>query len=96
MQMKRKNLKMLRNSIQHILYYKQQSKNELNRLLKFLILTVYILIPFNIAEVLRKTYLPKHEIFLSFFFWAICILLIVYWIPNKKEYKEWKKNHSTF
>lgn len=87
---------MLRNTIQHYLYNKQQQKNELIKLLKFLRMPIYTLLIFNVVEIFRKMFFPEYEFFLSFIFWAIVILLIFYWIPNKKEYAEWKKTHSTF
>jgi predicted ferric reductase len=87
---------LLRNSIQHYEYNKQQQKNELSKLLKLLRLPIYVLIIFNIAEIFRKAYFSDCELGLSFMFWAVCIMLIVYWLPNKKEYAEWKKTHSTF
>ena len=87
---------MLRNTTQHFFYHKQQTLNEISNLLSFLIKCVYILIPFNVIELFRKYYFPDTEFFLSFMFWTVCLLLIVYWMPNKKEYLEWKKTHSTF
>lgn len=87
---------MIRYSIQHYLYNKQQQKNELINLLKFLKLPVYLIMVFNIIELFRKVYFPNYEFFLSFMFWIVTILLILYWMPTKKEYGEWKKIHSTF
>lgn len=88
---------MLRNTIQHYLYHKEQFKIELSKFLKLFIICIYVLIPFQVVEALRKAINPLSEFFLSFMFWAVVILLIIYWIPNKKEYREWvKKNHSTF
>lgn len=87
---------MIRYSIQHYLYNKQQQKNELINLLKFLKLPVYLIMVFNIIELFRKVYFPNYEFFLSFMFWTVTILLILYWMPTKKEYGEWKKIHSTF
>lgn len=88
---------MLRNTIQHYLYHKQQELNEISKLVKLLTVCVYVLIPFQIVEIIREYNFPDKEFFLSFMFWAVVILLIVYWIPNKKEFREWmKKNHSTF
>jgi len=87
---------MLRNSIQHYEYNKLQQKNELSKMLKLLRLPIYILISFNIAELSRKIFFSDYEFGLSFMFFAVIIVLIYYWMPNKKEYIEWKKTHSTF
>lgn len=87
---------MLRNSIQHQLYYEQRGKDELTKLIKFLKLPVYIILIFNVIEALRQAFFPSYVFGLSFMFWGICMMFIFYWIPNKKEYAEWVKNHSTF
>lgn len=87
---------MLRNTIQHQLYYEQQGRNELSKLLSFLRIPVYTLLIFTTVEAIRNLLFPQYEFFLSFMFWAVCIILIFYWMPNKKEYVEWVKKHSTF
>lgn len=86
---------MLKHTPQHYEYWKHQIRTELSKFLKLMIVIVYILIPFQIVEAIRKAINPLAEFFLSFMFWSVVMLLILYWMPNKKEYKEWvEKNHS--
>lgn len=85
---------MLKNSIQHFQYIKEKERIELSKLLKFMRIPVYILITLNTIEIIRKNFYPNTEFFLSFIFWAITILLILYWIPDKKEYEEWVKKKT--
>jgi len=84
---------MLRNSIQHYLYHKQKEKEQFNKLLKLLRIGMYTLLTFNIIEVLRQYFFSSYEFGLSFMFWAICLILIYYWLPTKKEYEKWKKEN---
>lgn len=88
---------MLKNTIQGYLYHRQEELYEIGKMLKLIIICVYIILPFAIVESIRQTFFYNQEFFLSFMFWITVILLIVYWMPNKKELKEWrKKSHSTF
>lgn len=88
---------MLNNTTQHYLYFKQQVINEIISMIKLLKICVYVLIPFNVVEMIKNIYFPEYEFYLSLMFWVIVILLIFYWMPTKKEYRDWmKKNQSTF
>lgn len=88
---------MIKNSIQHFLFLENEIKQEFIKFIKFLKLLVFFNIPFAILDTLTKIYLGEDAIIFSgYMFFASVILLIVYWIPTKKEMKEWHKNHSTF
>jgi hypothetical protein len=88
---------MLRNTIQHYLYHKQKEKEEFSKFLKIFILIVYFNIPYAVLDAIVKNFVGENIIiFSSYMFFAGTILLIYYWMPNKKEYAEWRKNHSTF
>jgi len=87
---------MLRNTVQHYLYWKQNIRNEIGNFLKLFIIIVYSIVPFGVIEVIRQQFFSSTEFFLSLMFWVVVILLIIYWMPNKKELIEWKKTHSTF
>lgn len=87
---------MLKNTIQHVLYHRQQTINEITNFTIFFKKIVYLIVPFGIVELIRQKFFYNTEFFLSFMFWAVVILLIVYWMPTKKEYKAWvKNNHAT-
>jgi hypothetical protein len=89
---------MLRNSIQHYLYYKQKEKETFINFLKLMKVIVYFNIPFAVLDMIIKNFFGEDIIIFSgYMFLAGIIVLIYYWMPNKKEYVEWiKKNHSTF
>lgn len=87
---------MLRNSIQHYQYHKLQEKNQLIKTLKIMRFPIHISWIFAVLTAINKYFFSDYEIGLSVMFWAVIIILIYYWMPNKKEYIEWKKTHSTF
>lgn len=87
---------MLNNTVQCYLYFKQQQKNEFSNMFKILRPCMWVSVLFVSIEALRKTISLESEFFLSIMFFSVVILLIYYWIPNKKEYEAWKKNHATF
>lgn len=87
---------MLRGTIQQYLYFKQSVRNEISNTIKILRYPIHVCWIFAVIELLRKLYFPDIEFFLSFGFWAVVIMLIFYWMPNKKEYEAWKKNHANF
>lgn len=86
---------MLRNTVQHYLYWKQEIRNEIEKTVKLLRLIVWCCVPFVIVEALRQYFFNNIEFLLNYMFLAIVALLIIYWMPNKKEFREWKKTHSS-
>jgi hypothetical protein len=87
---------MLRNTIQHYLYWKQEINNQIIKTINLLRVCIWVCVPFAVVDFIIQHFFNGTELFLSFMFWAVVILLIFYWMPNKKEYKAWKKTHATF
>lgn len=79
---------MLKNSIQAIEYYKLKQKQQLRQLAYFLIFGFSIITIFNrIEQVLGISY------GFGFAFLGLCLCFLIYCLPTKKEYGNWKKKN---
>lgn len=68
--------------------YNKRARKELSIFLNYILYGSIIIAIFNTANfILIKAY-PNTEFGLAFAFWGLCVCLVIYFIPYKKEAKD--------